>query len=59
MRAAAPLGPALATLAAGLTGGAGFGFLARDLLDLPGHGVAAAWFAGALTGALVRAGAPR
>jgi hypothetical protein len=36
--------------AAALATGAGFGFLARDLLGLPRAAVALAWVAGALTG---------
>ena len=32
--------------------GAGLGFVARDLLGLPGLAVALAWLAGALAGAL-------
>ena len=54
MHAATPLRPALALLAAGLAGGAGFGFVARDLIDLAPPGVTAAWVIGALAGAGAR-----
>ena len=42
-----------------LAAGAGLGFVARDLLDLPGLAVALAWVAGALAGALTAAAARR
>ena len=35
-----------------LAGGAGLGFVARDLLEVGQPGVAGAWVAGAVTGAL-------
>ena len=45
-----------ARLAAAALGGAGFGFLARDVLELGRPAVAAAWLAGAFLGVRGRAG---
>jgi hypothetical protein len=49
----------LATAAWGVVAaGAGVGFLARDLLGLPGVAVALAWVAGALLGGVATASRP-